>query len=240
MKRIITAIVENEPSQIEKVRELCRKYGKEKDVEIDIEEYTNGYDFLEKDTTRFDCVFMDIDMPGINGMETSERLREKNKELAIIFVTNLPQFAINGYKVQALDFIIKPMSYADLSLVLDKIISLSDKRKEDDLFFTIHNEMIRIHPNDILYFEMKNHNVNIHLKNRETISYRETIKELEKKIQGYGFYRCNSGIIVSLDAVDSVKEDVCILSDGTRLQVSRSRRNDFLKAMTDFYFKTGI
>ena len=239
MNKIIAAIVENEPEQIEKIQELCTRFSKDNDVSIETHAFSNGYDFLEKDSSIFDCVFMDIDMPGINGMETSNKLRLLNKDISIIFVTNLPQYAIDGYKVQALDFIIKPMSYADFSIVMDKILSIT-KKKEADFLFVIHNEMMKISSDDILYFEMKNHNVNIHLLNMNVLVYRETIKELELKLKNSSFYRCNSGIIVNLKYVQTIKDDVCIMNDGTTLQVSRSRRNDFLKVMTDYYFKTGM
>lgn len=240
MKKVITAIVENEPAQIDKIRELCDRFSKERNLLIEIHPFTNGYDFLEKDTSIYDCVFMDIDMPGINGIDTSNRLRNKDKNISIIFVTNLPQFAIDGYKVQALDFILKPMSYADFSLVMDKLLLLHDRKNETDLFFLIRNEMLWIKPSDILYFEMQNHNINIHLADGKVITYRETVKELEKKLHEHSFYRCNSGIIVNLEHVQSIREDTCTLSGGTMLQVSRSRRNEFMKMMTEHYFKTGL
>lgn len=239
MKKIKIAIVDNEPNQIEEIKKFCESFSLENNFFIEINSFYNGYDFLEKDSTIFDCVFMDIDMPGINGMDVSNKLREKNKNISIVFITNLPQFAIDGYKVQALDFILKPISYADFSLVMNKILSIT-KKKEENLLFVIHNEMIRISSSNILYFEMNNHNVNIHLNDKSVYSYRETVKELELKLKNKSFYRCNSGIIVNLEWVKSIKNDVCILSDGTTLQVSRSRKNDFLKAMTDYYFETGI
>lgn len=239
MKKIKIAIVDNEPNQIEEIQKFCESFSLENNFFIEINSFYNGYDFLEKDSTIFDCVFMDIDMPGINGMDVSNKLREKNKNISIVFITNLPQFAIDGYKVQALDFILKPISYADFSLVMNKILSIT-KKKEENLLFVIHNEMIRISSSNILYFEMNNHNVNIHLNDKSVYSYRETVKELELKLKNKSFYRCNSGIIVNLEWVKSIKNDVCILSDGTTLQVSRSRKNDFLKAMTDYYFETGI
>ncbi len=239
MKKIKIAIVDNEPNQIEEIQKFCESFSLENNFFIEINSFYNGYDFLEKDSTIFDCVFMDIDMPGINGMDVSNKLREKNKNISIVFITNLPQFAIDGYKVQALDFILKPISYADFSLVMNKILSIT-KKKEENLLFVIHNEMIRISSSNILYFEMNNHNVNIHLNDKSVYSYRETVKELELKLKNKSFYRCNSGIIVNLEWVKSIKNDVCILNDGTTLQVSRSRRNDFLKAMTDYYFETGI
>ena len=239
MKKIKIAIVDNEANQIEEIQKFCESFSLENNFFIEINSFYNGYDFLEKDSTIFDCVFMDIDMPGINGMDVSNKLREKNKNISIVFITNLPQFAIDGYKVQALDFILKPISYADFSLVMNKILSIT-KKKEENLLFVIHNEMIRISSSNILYFEMNNHNVNIHLNDKSVYSYRETVKELELKLKNKSFYRCNSGIIVNLEWVKSIKNDVCILNDGTTLQVSRSRRNDFLKAMTDYYFETGI
>lgn len=90
------AIVENEKSQIEITEGMLKKYFKENKIGYEIEAFENGFDFLEGDISAIDIIFMDIDMQGINGMETAEKIREKNIQVPLIFVTNLPQYAISG------------------------------------------------------------------------------------------------------------------------------------------------
>ncbi len=93
------AIIENEKEQIKITSDKIQKYFSVQGLLYEIHSFSNGYDFLEGDITSFDLIFMDIDMPGINGMETSLKIREKGIATPLIFVTNLPQYAISGYKV---------------------------------------------------------------------------------------------------------------------------------------------
>lgn len=110
------AIVENEEKEIKNYFQLLKQYEKEMKQKVEVLIFKNGYDFIENYKNDIDCVFMDIDMPGINGLETSKKLRELDEDVIIIFVTNLPQFAIDGYKVQALDFLLKPLDYVNLKV----------------------------------------------------------------------------------------------------------------------------
>ncbi len=93
------AIIENEEEQIKITSDMIQKYFSVQGLLYEIHSFSNGYDFLEGDITSFDLIFMDIDMPGINGMETSLKIREKGIATPLIFVTNLPQYTISGYKV---------------------------------------------------------------------------------------------------------------------------------------------
>lgn len=115
------AIVENEEKEIKNYFQLLKQYEKEMKQKVEVLIFKNGYDFIENYKNDIDCVFMDIDMPGINGLETSKKLRELDEDVIIIFVTNLPQFAIDGYKVQALDFLLKPLDYVNLKVELNKV-----------------------------------------------------------------------------------------------------------------------
>ncbi len=93
------AIIENEKEQIKITSDMIQKYFSVQGLLYEIHSFSNGYDFLEGDITSFDLIFMDIDMPGINGRETSLKIREKGIATPLIFVTNLPQYTISGYKV---------------------------------------------------------------------------------------------------------------------------------------------
>lgn len=84
------AIVENDPDQIKITSDRCDRYCQINDLACSIQSFKNGFDFLESDLSLFDVIFMDIDRPGINGRETSVRIREKGVTTPLIFVTNLP------------------------------------------------------------------------------------------------------------------------------------------------------
>lgn len=229
------AIVENEEVMIQALLDLCQRYEREKDVLIKATSFHNGYDFLESDLSRFDAVFMDIDMPGINGMDTSIKLREKNKKINIVFVTNLPQYAISGYKVSALDFILKPITYPDFYMVMDKIKSLLDSKDHGFFLVNVRGTTMKFYSDEVEYIEMIKHDVVIHKSDRTTVSFRGSLKALEKDLNPAIFYKCNSGYIVNLFKVVSFDTESLVMESKANLLVSRSHKKEILDRMNSFY-----
>ncbi|MBO6285529.1 MAG: response regulator, partial [Bacilli bacterium] len=138
------AIVENEPADAEKLHALLDRYFQEVKESFSIDTYGNAFDFIE-DAPKYNLVFMDIEMPGITGMEASFKIRESNESLPlIIFVTNMAQFAIDGYKVSALDFCLKPITYEDLFIPMEKARSILQLGKERYYIVKTKTELIKI------------------------------------------------------------------------------------------------
>ena len=113
------ALVEDEQSAADVLSSFIARYGEERDEQFEVTHFSNAIDF-EMTRRRFDLVFMDIQMPGINGMEAARLLRTYDAETPIIFVTNLAQYAVKGYEVDALDFIVKPITYFNFRMRMDK------------------------------------------------------------------------------------------------------------------------
>lgn len=97
-------------------------YEKEKGGAISLTRFTNVEDFLTACRGGSDVIFLDIQLSGMNGMSGAELLREANRTVALVFVTNLAQYAVNGYAVDALDYIVKPLSVKKLFFVMDRAI----------------------------------------------------------------------------------------------------------------------
>ena len=114
------AIVEDSPRELEHLKECLARYSAERDIPLETTAFGDAASFLEHYRADYDIVFMDIELPGINGMEAAHRLREIDQQVILIFVTNMAQFAVKGYEVDALDYIIKPAQYGPLSIKLDR------------------------------------------------------------------------------------------------------------------------
>lgn len=233
------AIVENEKEQTEITKSFLERYGKEKGVKMEIQSFPNGFDFLENAKAGFDVVFMDIDMPGMNGMEASEKFRKSQKKASLIFVTNLPQYAIDGYKVDALDFILKPMTYEDFSLAMGKVMA---RHQEDKGSFAIesHGVVRKLLTEEVLFIEVVKHDIVIHLTSKENITFRGSIKALENKLNPDYFFKCNSGYVINLDYVKALDSDMVVLTSGDRLAVSRSHRKELLNRINELFSKEMI
>ena len=102
-------IVDDEKEAREQLRAAIRRFEEEYQVEFEIQEFDSAQAYLADPNNDCDILYMDIDMPKMTGMELAERIRETNGEIILIFCTNLEQFALNGYSVSALGFLVKPV-----------------------------------------------------------------------------------------------------------------------------------
>ena len=121
---ISVAIIEDDGNEAKKLREELVRYGEEHGEYFDIKEYRDAESYLNFYKPRFDIVFMDIELNGMNGMEAARRLRGLDSEVILIFVTNMRQFACEGYAVEALDFIVKPILYSRFCAVMARAVTV--------------------------------------------------------------------------------------------------------------------
>lgn len=231
------AIVENDNNDLEKLVGFIEKFFKAnstaKDHILKIDSYINGYDFLECGKF-YDAVFMDIDMPGLNGLEVSYELRKIDRDVPIIFVTNMAQCAIDGYRVKALDFCLKPVTYPDVQIILEEIMDTVSKNVEDKYFvITSNGTAIKINQKDIETIEMDGHNALFRYyqggKIKE-ILFRISMKDILKNIECDSLIPSSSGSIVNLAyvvAYDKVNV-MCTLKSGRTISISRSHKKDFM------------
>lgn len=235
LKIMRIAIVENEQKERDHYCELLKEYEKENaGTKNEVFLFDNGFDFIEKYPSELDCIFMDIDMPQINGMETSKKIREIDPDVIIIFVTNLPQFAIDGYKVQALDFLLKPFKYIDLKVELEKIKRFrSVNAKTKSLWISQKGTTRRINLDDIVYIEIMHHDVIIHSL-KEEVKFRGSLTAIEEKLDNLTFERISNSFIVNLKFVEGVVKGECKLAGNIYLPISRNNKAHFLDKLNSF------
>ena len=113
MLRIAT--VEDDANDLEALRTHLSRYEKENGLKFQVTEFRDGEDIVTDYSADYDLILMDIEMAFLNGMKAAEKIRELDKDVIIIFITNMPQYAIQGYKVNALDYMLKPISYFSFS-----------------------------------------------------------------------------------------------------------------------------
>lgn len=228
------AIVENENEVGLNDKNLLERYAKEKNIVIEAKIFENAFEFLES-SEDFDAVLMDIDMPGINGMQAAEQLRKSNKDIDIIFTTNLPQFAVDGYKVQAIDFVIKPITFTNMSFALNKVIDKKTHASNGSFFLKMGGVAKRFQNNEIIYFEMIGHSILLHEEGKEPLKIRGALKNIEGLLNDEVFVKINSGIIINLSKVVSFEDGCVIMEDKAKLPISRSHKKEFATRLSRFY-----
>lgn len=227
------AIVEDDLNDRSRLAEFIQKYNKEKNsYSFDIKEYANPNEFLKEYSCNFDLIFLDIKMPGMNGMDLAKIIREKDKEVILFFITSLAQYAINGYEVEALDFVVKPIEYPEFVLKFSKAISRLNLGEDESILLTFNRDSIKIYLNDIEYIESFGHSIIYHVNGKE---YKSTgsLKSVEAKINNKSFAKCNSGYLVNLKHVTSITDSYCVIGDN-KLLISRPKKKEFKQAFLDY------
>ncbi|MCD8286290.1 MAG: LytTR family DNA-binding domain-containing protein [Clostridia bacterium] len=234
------AIIEDEKEPAENLRRFVEKYGTEKGHSFNIQIFANGVDFITDYTANYDIVFMDIELPMMNGMECARKLRELDTSVALVFVTNMVQYSVKGYEVDAVGYIVKPIEFFSFSLLMDKII---DKIKLTNLDYVVvrnNDSMVRIMLTDLMYVEVMDHYLIYHVSSGKTYKQLGKIKDTEEQLVPYDFFRCNNSFLVNMRYVTSIDGANVCLGEGYQLPVSRKRKRDFLTALNTYFRKGGI
>lgn len=227
------AVVDDEQEQRAQLEDCLHRYAGETSTQLEVIPFGNAQEFLRQDPGGFDIVLLDIQMPGLDGMTVARQLRARNQRLVLIFVTNMAQFAIEGYAVDAMDFILKPVSYYRLAATLNKAkgrlqtetgVALVLHTKDG----TYHLDSARVH-----YIEMFNHHTIFHTEDG-VFDTTGSLKKLEEQLTGQSFARCNNGYLVNLRFVRGV-EGSDVVVGGDRLLISRTRRKAFLQRLSEFF-----
>lgn len=171
-------------------------------------------------------------MPQVDGMTVAETIRKADQNVVIIFVTNMAQYAIQGYSVGALDFVVKPLSYYTFRVKLDRAVQLVDKRGQSQIMLILPEGAVRLDVRQIHYVEIQDRRLHYHTDQGLYI-LRGSMKEAEAQLAGRYFVRCNYWYLVNLYHVTEVKKDVAVVA-GHELEISRRSRTAFMTALTNY------
>lgn len=227
------AIVEDEQLYAKQLHEYLRKYEKENGEAIEVTIYSDGDQIVEKYQSQYDIILMDIEMKFMDGMSAAEEIRKIDTEVVIIFITNMTQYAIRGYAVDALDYVLKPVSYFALSQRLNRAIGRMRKRESKMIMVNMKCGIVRLNIANIYYIESQGHTLILHtiLGDYETSG---TMKEMESKLLGMNFCRGNKGYLINLQHVDGISDGCAIVKD-EKLILSRARKKEFMEALTKYW-----
>lgn len=225
------AVVDDEEKMIRTLVGYLHQYEEENGESFWIREYQNGFDLL-KEKNRPDILLLDIEMPGIDGLKLAQSVRKQDADCVIAFITNMAQYAINGYEVQARDFFVKPVNYKTFALKFKRLVDAAMQNEKKSIMVNIDYEKKRVNVSDIYYIEVKQHRLYFHTTKGVLESW-GSLSKIAEDLQESGFEFCNAYLLVNLKYVSNVSKGTIEVA-GEELVMSRGKAKSFLNALTEF------
>ena len=227
------AIVEDDVNVQQQLSSYINKFYENDSGMYKLSVFSDGDEILEDYRADYDLILLDIQMKHLNGLETAEKIRTLDKDVYLVFVTNLANYAIKGYSVQAFDFVLKPVNYTMLKQLLQRVDKLVSAAKQRFVTLPTDLGLTRIDVNQIYYVETDAHFLIIKTDQGE-YRMRDAMKNLEAQLGKYSFFRCNNCYLVNLQHVERV-DGSRIIVHGEELVISRPRYKEFMETLTRYW-----
>ena len=232
------ASVENDGEEERLLEEQLARYGRDRNVEMSCVHYGSAEAFLDAPYD-VDVVFMDIDLPGMNGMDASAQMRRGDATTQIVFVTSLVQYAVRGYQVDAAGFIVKPVRFYDMAMCLDKVCRVIARNVEESITLKTQSGLYLFPVSDIEYVETSGHDLVYHFSSgASTIRVRDSIGHLATSFGDKPFIRVSQGQLVNMMHIARVTGDCLTTTGGATLFFSRRCKHDCLKRIAQYMGRT--
>ncbi len=227
------AIVEDEAESVDVMKNHFETYGKTHGCTFGINTFRNVDDFIKNFRADYDLILLDIKMPGIDGMSGARIIRKSDPYVPIVFVTSMSHYAVKGYAVGALDFIIKHVGAFNFNTMLDKVIRYrATSQEEKSISVTSAGAIRRIFISHIFYIEVYRHKLTFYTSEGETEAW-GSLTDIEAQLPSDSFVRCNNSYLINLKYVDGIEKEEVIIGS-KRLPISHLKRKDFIGALAGY------
>lgn len=227
------AIVEDEQAAAAVLLGHLQRYEKEQGEAFEAKVYPNALQFLDAYRPNFNIIFMDVEMPSLNGMDAAKLLRKKDSFVPLVFITNMSQYAIRGYEVDAVDYVLKPVSYYRFATLLQKLLRYIHNYHDTEVTIRTPNGVQRILASKLEYVTVEDHLLIYHTEDGPIESW-DTLKNAIDGLPSAMFVQCNKSCILNLKHVKGVDGGTVVLRNNS-FTISRGRKKDFFQAMNTYY-----
>ena len=227
------AVVEDQTEVRESRSQFIRQYAGEQGLQAEVEPFADGAVIAEGYQPGYDIIFLDVEMPRLGGFGAAERIRAVDPDVGLVFVTNMAQYAIKGYEVDALDYVLKPVSYGAFCTKLSRAVQRVQRRRGGQVVLQLAGGGMQVlSTGDIYYLETHDRLLWYHTTKGE-FSVRASLASAEKQLAQYHFSRCNQCYLVNLKYVKAVENDFVHVNTD-HLEISRRQRAAFLAAVAAY------
>lgn len=223
------------------VAQLVTEYIQQSSRPIDLTVYENGTDLLEdaRRTGSFDIYILDILMPLLNGIDLGIQLRELDADSKIFYLTSSPDYAIRATRARVWEYLLKPVSRAELFPSLDEAFAVLSEKRETGIVVKTSQSSIRLTFDSILYAQLNKKSIHYHLTNGkvvESISIRTSFSEaVQEMLRDNRFFMCSTSMLINLYHVDAINNDALTFQNGKIIYLSRQASRELRSIWSNFW-----
>ena len=222
------AIVEDEADHAKRLMKYLESYAAQAGLEAHAEWFPDALSFLEKYRGGYEAVFLDIAMPHMDGMECARRLRELDENVALLFVTSMAHYAIRGYEVNAMDFLVKPVEYDEFAMKMERLCRYLQRRQPTGVAVKQKDRVRVLNVQDIVYIEIYNHELVYHTRTEALTTYGK-LSTLEEDGRFSSFIRCSQSYLVNCAWVTAVGQEALTVVTGAEIPIARRKRKECME-----------
>ena len=219
------AVCDDESYMSDHIKEMVCDFFRKKNREISIQSFLSGEDLLSYNG-QIDILFLDIQMKGMDGIETARKLRDSKFRGFLIFITVLKEMVFQSFEVQAYDYLVKPVEEKQFEKTMERLYTSMQNASEDSLLVQKGYEGRIIREEEIVFCEIIDRKIYLNLASGEVVDYYERIENLETKLDNR-FYRCHRSYLINLKHLKGYKNGTACMDNGKEIPVSRLRSKEF-------------
>ncbi len=214
------------------IRAMASDFFRKKNREIQLRTFLSGEQLLNYDG-QIDILFLDIQMNGMDGMETARKLRDSKFQGFLIFITVLKEMVFQSFEVQAYDYLVKPVEEKQFEKTMERLYTSMQNASEDSLLVQKGYEGRIVREEEIIFCEIIDRKIYLNLTSGEVVDYYERIENLETKL-GSHFFRCHRSYLINLKHLKGYKNGTAYMDNGKEVPVSRLRSKEFSSVVLQY------
>lgn len=231
---MLIAVCDDEMEYCNQVEAFLWQLGNELGISIQCDKYISGEELLKSRFNQYQIAFLDINIQNENGIEIAEKIREVNQTMEIIFLTAYIQYALEGYRVKAYRFLLKPIAYEEFVFQLKELLLRLNDYERNHLKLVSYGQKYELKIEEIYYIEVMNHELTYHCVRGE-VSINGNMKQIQERLSQCYFARIHSAYLVNMRQIEKVKNKEVILKNGRSLPLARTKQDEFRQKYLEFW-----